>query len=189
MHKRFGLAFRKPFSIAIWLCARFTQRRHSSDPMAQNCPQCGVHMSMPPGPGTVRYLGRWMCSAECSHAAGDRSACYGWDCGCTRYAKKRRLLKAHRREMRVVEEFIHDHGLTEELEERLIEETGNVGFCLETDSEDMDEPSDKEEPDQQLRATVDALRSEAADQRAMVEAVQGALECRSGTKGSGHRDG
>ena len=144
---------------------------------------------MPPGPGTIRYLGRWMCSAECSHAAGDRSACYGWDCGCTRYAKKRRLLKAHRREMRVVEEFIHDHGLTEELEERLIEETGNVGFCLETDSEDMDEPSDKEEPDQQLRATVDALRSEAADQRAMVEAVQGALECRSGTKGSGHRDG
>ena len=91
--------------------------------------------------------------------------------------------------MRVVEEFIHDHGLTEELEERLIEETGNVGFCLETDSEDMDEPSDKEEPDQQLRATVDALRSEAADQRALVEAVQGALECRSGTKGNGHRDG
>ena len=43
----------------------------------------------------------------------------------------------------------------------------------------MDEPSDREEPDQQLRATVDALRAEAADQRAMVEAVQGALECRS----------
>ena len=131
-----------------------------------------------------------MCSAECSHAAGDRSACYGWDCGCTRYAKKRRLLKAHRREMRVIEEFIHDHGLSEELEERLIEETGNVGFCLETDSEDMDEPSDREEPDQQLRATVDALRSEAADQQALVEAVQGALECRSGnSKSTGHRDG
>ena len=144
---------------------------------------------MPPGPGTIRYLGRWMCSAECSHAAGDRSACYGWDCGCTRYAKKRRLLIAHRREMRIMEDLIHEHGLGEELEERIIEETGNVGFCLETDSENGDEPSDTEDPEQQLRATVDALRSEAADQRALVEAVQGALECRSGTRGSGHRDG
>ena len=88
-----------------------------------------------------------------------------------------------------MEDLLHDHGLSEELEERLIEETGNTGFCLETDSEDMDEPSDREEPDQQLRATVDALRAEAADQRAMVEAVQGALECRSGTRGSGHHDG
>ena len=38
--------------------------------------------------------------------------------------------------MRVMEELIHEHGLGEELEDRLIEETGNVQFCLETDSED-----------------------------------------------------
>ena len=97
-----------------------------------------------------------------------------------------------------MEDLLHEHGLGEELDERLIEETGNVGFCLETDSEDMDEPSDREEPDQQLRATVDALRSEAADQRALVEAVQGALECRSGNatgnanssdNGNVHREG
>ena len=97
-----------------------------------------------------------------------------------------------------MEDLIHEHGLGEELEERIIEETGNTGFCLETDSENGDEPSDTEDPEQQLRATVDALRAEAADQRAMVEAVQGALECRSGNSksnanssdnGNAHREG
>ena len=158
--------------------------------MAHTCPHCGVHMPMPPGPGTLRYRGQWMCSKECSHAAGDRSACRGWDCGCTRYAKKRRLLRAHRRNMRIMEDLICEHGLDEELEERLIEETGTVNFWLGSDPEEMDEPSDTEDPEQQLRTTVDALRAEAADQQAMVQAVQGALECRSGNAGcNGRRDG
>ena len=92
--------------------------------------------------------------------------------------------------MRVMEDLIHEHGLDEELDERLIEETGNVNFWLASDPEEMDEPSDAEDPEQQLRATVDALRAEAADQQAMVQAVQGALECRSGnTDGNGRRDG
>ena len=92
--------------------------------------------------------------------------------------------------MRIMDELINEHGLDEELNERLIEETGNVNFWLGPDPVEMDEPSDAEEPDQQLRATVDALRAEAADQRALVQAVQGALECRSGnTKSDGHRDG
>ena len=39
----------------------------------------------------------------------------------------------------------------------------------------MDEPSDAEDPEQQLRATADSLRAEAADRQAMVQAVQGAL--------------
>ncbi len=80
--------------------------------------------------------------------------------------------------MRIMDDLICEHGLDEELEERLIEETGNVNFWR-SDPEEMDEPSDTEDPEQQLRTTVDALRAEAADQQAMVQAVQGALECRS----------
>ena len=92
--------------------------------------------------------------------------------------------------MRIMEDLIHEHGLDEELDERLIEETGNVNFWLASDPEEMDKPSDAEDPEQQLRATVDALRAEAADQQAMVQAVQGALECRSdNTGGNGRRDG
>ena len=92
--------------------------------------------------------------------------------------------------MRIMDELINEHGLDEELNARIIEETGNVNFWLGPDPVEMDEPSDAEEPEQQLRATVDALRAEAADQLAMVQAVQGALECRSGNaKGNGHRDG
>ena len=100
--------------------------------------------------------------------------------------------------MRIMDELINEHGLDEELNERLIEETGNVNFWLGPDPVEMDEPSDAEEPDQQLRATVDALRAEATDQRAMVEAVQGALECRSNNSksnaissdnGNGRREG
>ena len=52
----------------------------------------------------------------------------------------------------------------------MVEETGNTGFYLGWDSE-MDEASDEEDPEQELRAA-------AADQSAMVQAVQGALECR-----------
>ena len=43
---------------------------------------------------------------------------------------------------------------------------------------DLDEPSEAEDPEEQLHATVVSLRAEAGDERAMVQAVQGALECR-----------
>ena len=92
--------------------------------------------------------------------------------------------------MRIMDDLIHENGLDEELEERLVEATGNVNFCLASDPEDMDEPSDAEDPEQQLRATADGLRAEAADRQAMVQAVQGALECRSGiTGGQGRQNG
>ena len=72
--------------------------------------------------------------------------------------------------MRVMDNVIRDHDLEEEAEDLLVEETGNTGFYLGWDSE-MDEASDTEGPEQELRAA-------AADQSAMVLAVQGALECR-----------
>ena len=118
-----------------------------------------------------------MCSRECGHAAGDRSACLGWNCGCRDYAKKRRLLREHRVNMRVMDDVILENGLDEELEDRLVQETGNTNFFLGLDA-DLDEPSDAEDPEEELRATVEGLRAEAADQRSLVQAVQGALECR-----------
>jgi hypothetical protein len=83
--------------------------------------------------------------------------------------------------MRVMEDLVFDHALGPELEQRLYHETGsthpNVFESLE-ESADLDEPSDTEDPEQQLRATVDTLRAEAADQSALVQAVQGALKSR-----------
>ena len=76
-----------------------------------------------------------------------------------------------------MDEVIADNNLSQELEDRIIDETGNTNFFLGIDS-DMDEPSDVEDPEQQLRATVDSLSAEAVDQSAMVQAVQGALDCR-----------
>ena len=132
---------------------------------------------MPTGRANGRYLGQWMCSRECEHAAGDRSGCLRWNCGCTDYAKKRRLLREHRVNMRVMDDVILENGLNEELKDRLVQETGNTNFFLGLDA-DLDEPSDAEDPEEELRATVDGLRAEAADQRSLVQAVQGALECR-----------
>ena len=62
--------------------------------------------------------------------------------GCTRYAKKRRMLREHRAEMRVTA----DNHLGDELQMRVIEETGNTGFWLGIPS-DMDEESDVEDPE------------------------------------------
>ena len=78
--------------------------------------------------------------------------------------------------MRVMEELIDHHGLSDELDDRLIERTGDTIFWLGDDSF-LDEPSDAEDPEQTLLAANASLRSEAADHSAMVQAVQGALEC------------
>ncbi len=112
----------------------------------QRCSQCNKEKS---NPGCF-YLDKWYCSSRCRHDAGDRTACLRWDCGCTRYAKKRRLLRRHRDQMRIMDDFIRDQDLEDEMEERLIESTGDAGFFLGSDSE-MDEASDKEDPELELR--------------------------------------
>ena len=89
--------------------------------------------------------------------------------GCTAYAKKRRLLRQHRENMRVMEDLIKEHGLDQELRDRLSEQTGN-NFHL-ADHDFMDEDSDQEDPEA-------ALRRELADQSAFVEAASGALQHR-----------
>ena len=52
--------------------------------------------------------------------------------------------------MRIMDEFIRDQDLEDEMEERLIESTGDAGLFLGSDSE-MDEASDKEDPELELR--------------------------------------
>ena len=88
----------------------------------------------------------------------------------------RRLLRDHRANMRIMEDLIDHHDLSSELDDLLIEHTGNTNFWL-GEHEFMDEPSDAEDPEQTLRAANAALRMAAADQSTMVLAAQQALEC------------
>ena len=135
------------------------------------CSRCSVTSALP----GLWWQDRWFCCAVCSHAAGDRTACTD-RCGCTRYARMRRLLRDHRANMRIMEDLIDHHDLSSELDDLLIEHTGNTNFWL-GEHEFMDEPSDAEDPEQTLRAANAALHMAAADQSTMVQAAQQALEC------------
>ena len=79
--------------------------------------------------------------------------------------------------MRVMENVLETEGLSG-MTEWLMNETGNTAFWLGIDDE-MDEPSDAEDPEAALKKEVAGLRAEVADTRALVSAVQGALDCRS----------
>ena len=57
--------------------------------------------------------------------------------------------------MRIMDDLITDYDLEDELEERVIEETGHTSFWLGYDSEIMDESSDKEDPEKALRKEID----------------------------------
>ena len=84
-------------------------------------------------------------------------------------------MRDHRYNMRIMEQVIDHNDLSDELDDLLIRFTGNTNFGL-GDDPFMDEPSDTEDPEEALRAANAALRSEAADQTTMVQAVQQALE-------------
>ena len=140
------------------------------------CPQCGL--SQPDLKGCF-WQDVWYCSRVCSHAAGDRTACRQ-GCGCTAYARKRRCLRDHREQMRIMDEVIVNHGLDEEVEDVLVEKTGNTCYWLGWDKgpDGMDESSDEEDPEANALQLVEDLHQEAADRRAFVSMVAGALECR-----------
>ena len=135
-----------------------------------SCSQCGAEL--PPQAELKVFLdGRRVCKFKCLHDAGSRAHC-GPGCGCTAYAIKRRMLREHRELMRCMEAIITENGLDEELDalwQNNRDPRPGRDICLNYDSE-MDEASDAEDPEQQLRA-------ELADRSAMLEAVQGALEC------------
>ena len=79
--------------------------------------------------------------------------------------------------MRVMDDVINDHGLAEELEERMVEETGNTNFWL-SEASEMDEDSDQEDPEAFAKQRVRALLQESEDKQAFVFAAQDALACR-----------
>jgi hypothetical protein len=128
------------------------------------CAQCSEPLPAQP----YRVGGQLYCNTRCAHAAGDRSVCRA-GFGCTGYARKRRLLRQHRQQMRVMDDIIADAGLTHELEQRLVEETGNTGFWLGHDSE-LDEGSDKDDPERMLHEEREARLQ-------MLQAVRGAMQC------------
>ena len=88
----------------------------------------------------------------------------------------RRMLRDHRAQMRIMENLLDHEDLSSELDDMLVEFTGNTMFWL-GEHEFMDEPSDAEDPEAVLRAENAALRASAADQSTMVLASQQALEC------------
>ena len=96
---------------------------------------------------------------------------------CTGYNKKRRSLREHRVNMRIMDDVIEDHGLAGELENRLVDETGNTNFWLGIDSE-MDEDSDQYDPQAIAEARASARLVQSDDKKSFIDAVQGALENR-----------
>ena len=92
----------------------------------------------------------------------------------TPYAKKRRLLREHRQQMRVMEDVLEQHNLTEEYEMEVEVELDRSVFWLgyESGVDGMDEASCCEEPDEFLRRDNEALRQEATDRQALISAIQ-----------------
>ena len=79
--------------------------------------------------------------------------------------------------MRVMDDVIDEHGLSPELEDRMIDETGNTNFWLGEDT-DMDEDSDQEDPEASAKQRMEDLLQESKDKQAFVTAAQDALACR-----------
>ena len=140
--------------------------------MQRLCSQCG-ETTLPKDAHSCFYKRAWVCSRVCLHAAGDRTCCYGWDCGCTKYSKKRRLLRQHRRQMQDMEDLITLHGLYEQYRRHV-----TYYFDLHphperrsAPREALDEASDAEDPEAKAKEEAAALRQEAADTRAFIEAT------------------
>ena len=116
------------------------------------------------------------CSKECRHAAGDRSVCVGWNCGCTKYAKKRRLLNEHREEMRYVRDFIIRYEMDDTYDVDM-DKHYRTELSLKFDAE-IDEDSDQEDPEQALREALAKSNEALVDKSSFVEAATGILENR-----------
>ena len=121
--------------------------------MVSLCGTCGGELRMRLPYGDLVY-----CSTRCQHAAGSRVFCGVLDnCGCTPYAKRRRVLRQTRDTVRDMLEIIMNNGLEDEL----------TGILVPNDLDEphdgpgeADESSDVEDETLTLRAIV-AARSEA----------------------------
>ena len=93
----------------------------------------------------------------------------------TRYSRKRRLLRQHREQMRVMDDLIIDHNLKADLDLRMVYETGNSQYWLGYQAT-MDEDSDAPDPEEELGAENERLRREARESRALVDAAAAMAE-------------
>ena len=93
----------------------------------------------------------------------------------TGYSRKRRLLRRHREQMRVMEDIIWDHDLQADLDLRMVYETGNTQFWLGHHAF-VDEGSDAPDPEDELRVESERLRREARESRALVDAAAAMAE-------------
>ena len=125
------------------------------------CVVCGT------SPATTQFCGQHYCFAACGARLGDEAA---KNLISTRYANKRRWLRNHRAQMRVVQEVIEQHDLEDEVEDRVVEETGNNCYWLGFDS-DMDESSDAEDPEAKATEELTAAKQELEDRSALIEAL------------------
>ena len=130
------------------------------------CAQCGKLRYL-----RYRYMRRSHCDRRCAHDAGDRSLCWSWqDCGCTAYSKKRRLLREHREQLRIAEDILEENDLHEEYAERAAEETDGPDSLAHLDF--MDEGSDAEDPEAELRTENRLLRAELDDRDCTQQVIQ-----------------
>ncbi len=118
--------------------------------------------------------GVWHCCPACSHAAGF----HHMGCPCTPYVKRRRCLREHRAQMRVMQAIIDENNL--QYSERVWWETGNNAFRLHHIPA-WDDGSDVEDPDDPAVAAATVVAdtaAAAADRQALVDAVGGVVEHR-----------
>ena len=144
--------------------------------MSMNCSMCDKFMHKKVDDIHV-FEDEPYCSKECCHAAGDRSACVGWDCGCTLYAKKRRLLNDHRNEMRFVQDFLAARGMDRDYRHAHRELTGDSHLWIDLNP-DIDEDSDQEDPELALRNSLSKSNEALADKSSFVEAATAILDNR-----------
>ena len=89
------------------------------------------------------------------------------------YAKKRRFLREHRVQMRIMEDMIDEAGLYSELRDEMLLAMGKVPFWFVVGGElgGVGEAADTEDPEAVLRQQVDDLRREASGQQAFLVAA------------------
>ena len=121
--------------------------------MVSLCGNCGGELWIRLPHGDLLY-----CSTRCQHAAGSRTFCNVLtNCGCTPYAKRRRLLRRTRDVVRDMLEVFEEYGLEDELTEFYVP---NDLDPIPDGPGEADESSDVEDETLTLR-TIVAARTEA----------------------------
>ena len=108
---------------------------------------------------------------------------YICDCTCpdvTGYSQKRRLLREHRKTMRVMQGIIREYGLHGQYSEALQADTAQ-DWWPGPDYEELDESSDVEDPEKKARDDLEEYKREVADketlfQIAVVETARRSVE-------------